>query len=272
MIGAYLRAVSFNVTADAYARFMGRYAEPLAVQFANLADVRAGQRALDVGCGPGALTARLMQRLGTQAVSAIDPSASFVSAIRARFPELDVRSGVAEQLPFADASFDVVLAQLVVHFMTDPVLGLAEMTRVTRLGGLVAACVWDHAGGGGPLTLFWRAVHDVDPQARDESGLAGAREGHLAELCEAAGLTQVRSTTLTVRVRFSTFADWWEPFTLGVGPAGAYLTQLDEVRRDLLRTRCAQLLPPAPFEVAASAWCVVAPIPLTSVTGEDPSV
>jgi hypothetical protein len=101
-------------------------------------------------------------------------------------------------------------------------------------------------------------VHDVDPEARDESGLAGAREGHLAELCAAAGLNQITPTTLTVRVGFSTFADWWEPFMLGVGPAGAYLTQLDQARRDRLRTRCAELLPPAPFEVAASAWCVVA--------------
>jgi SAM-dependent methyltransferase len=250
--------VTFNVSADAYARFMGRYSEPLAVQFATVAQVRAGQRALDVGCGPGALTAQLVQRLGTAAVSAIDPSASFVAAIRARFPGIDVRSGIAEQLPFPDAGFDVALAQLVVHFMTDPVSGLAEMARVTRPGGRVAACVWDHAGGSGPLAVFWRAVHDVDPAARDESGLAGAREGHLAELCEAAGLNQITPTTLTVRVGFSTFADWWEPFMLGVGPAGAYLTQLDQGRRDRLRTRCAELLPAAPFEVAASAWCVVA--------------
>lgn len=91
---------------------------------------------------------------------------------------------------------------------------------------------------------------------RDEAELAGAREGHLAELCDAAGLTHIEQTTLTVNVQYATFADWWEPFTLGVGPAGAYVTQLDERRRDVLRTRCSQLLSPAPFEVAASAWCV----------------
>jgi SAM-dependent methyltransferase len=248
--------MTFNVTADAYARFMGRYSEPLAVQFAKLAHMRPGHRALDVGCGPGGLTAQLVERLGADAVSAIDPSDSFVAAIRARFPEVDVRPGVAEHLPFPDDSFDLALAQLVVHFMTDPVSGLQEMARVTRPGGLVAACVWDHAGGGGPLATFWRAVHDMDPRARGEAELAGAREGHLAELCEAAGLKHIEPTSLTVKVRFTTFADWWEPFTLGVGPAGAYVTQLDEARRDVLRTRCAQLLPPAPFEVAASAWCV----------------
>jgi hypothetical protein len=125
-------------------------------------------------------------------------------------------------------------------------------------GGRVAASVWDHAGGSGPLSAFWRAVHDVDPAARDESGLAGAREGHLAELFAAAGLTDIEQTTLTVSVRFATFAEWWEPFTLGVGPAGAYVTALDRARQEALRARCEQVLPAAPFEVAASAWCVLA--------------
>jgi SAM-dependent methyltransferase len=248
--------VSFNVAADSYTRFMGRFSEPLAMQFAELAGVRAGQRALDVGCGPGALTAQLVARLGGGAVSAVDPSASFVAAIRARFPEIDVRCGAAERLPFTDDSFDVALAQLVVHFMTDPVAGLAELGRVTRPGGLVAACVWDHGGGGGPLATFWRAVRDLDPQARDEADLAGAREGQLAELFAAAGLRHIEPASLTVTVRFATFADWWEPFTLGVGPAGAYVSQLAEARRAALRTRCALLLPAAPFQLAASAWCV----------------
>lgn len=248
--------MSFNVPATAYARFMGQYAEPLAARFAELADARPGQRALDVGCGPGALTAQLVQRLGAASVAAVDPSEPFVEATRARLPGVDVRSGVAERLPFPDDSVDLALAQLVVHFMTDPVAGLRQMSRVTRAGGTVAACVWDHAGGGGPLATFWQAVRSIDPNAHDESDLAGAREGHLAELCDAAGLSNIESSSLTVRVPFATFADWWEPFTLGVGPAGAYVATLDEPRRELLRTRCEQLLPAAPFEIAASAWCV----------------
>jgi SAM-dependent methyltransferase len=248
--------VTFNVAADAYTRFMGRFSEPLAVQFAQVADLQAGQRVLDVGCGPGALTAQLVERLGVDAVSAIDPSASFVAALRERFPEIGVQSGVAEQLPFPADHFDAALAQLVVHFMTDPVSGLAEMARVTRPGGLVSACVWDHAGGGGPLTTFWGAVHDIDPGAHDEAELAGAREGHLAELFEAAGLNQVEPMSLTVNVGFPTFEDWWEPFTLGVGPAGAYVTQLDQTDQENLRLRCAQLLPATPFHISASAWCV----------------
>lgn len=248
----------FDVSADAYDRFMGRFSEPLAVHFADLAQVQAGQRALDVGCGPGGLTRVLVARLGADAVSAIDPSASFVAAAQARFPDVDVRHGAAEELPFADDSFDVALAQLVVHFMADPVSGLAEMARVTRPGGLVAASVWDHGGDRGPLSPFWAAVHEVDPGARDEGTLVGSREGDLARVCTSAGLEHVEATSLTVTVRFPTFGDWWEPFTLGVGPAGAYVAALDDARRDVLRAHCAQQLPPAPFEIAASAWCVTA--------------
>jgi SAM-dependent methyltransferase len=248
----------FDVAADSYSRFMGRFSEPLAAPFAQLAGVRAGQRVLDVGCGPGPLTAQLVQRLGSGSVSAVDPSASFVAAIRDRFPGISVHRGIAERLPFADGTFDAALAQLVVHFMADPVAGLAEMARVTRSGGLVAACVWDHAGGAGPLAVFWRAVHDLDPGARDEAGLPGAREGHLADLCAAAGLQHIEPGLLTVEIQFPTFTDWWEPFTLGVGPAGAYVSQLSQAQRQALRTRCAQLLPSAPFRIRASAWSVLA--------------
>jgi SAM-dependent methyltransferase len=248
--------VSFDVAADSYDRFMGRFSEPLAARFAEAAGVESGQRALDVGCGPGALTARLVERLGADAVTAIDPSVSFVAAFRERFPGVDVHVGAAEQLPFPDGEFDCTLAQLVVHFMADPVQGLRDMARVTRAGGVVAACVWDHAGGRSPLTPFWRVVTELDPGARTEDRLAGAREGHLAELYGAAGLTDSDTTVLTVGTHFATFSDWWEPFTLGVGPAGAYVTSLDDARREALRARCEQQLPAAPFELAASAWCV----------------
>jgi SAM-dependent methyltransferase len=248
--------VTFRVSADAYGRFMGRFSEPLAVQFAELAHVRPGDRVLDVGCGPGALTAQLVDRLGAPAVSAIDPSPEFVAAARGRFPGLDVRDGAAESLPFDDDSFDATLAQLVVHFMADPVAGLREMGRVTRSGGLVAASVWDHGGSGGPLSLFWQAVRDIDPDNVGERELPGSQEGQLAELFEQAGLRSIDPSKLTVTVPLATFADWWEPFTLGVGPAGDHVAGLDDVGRETLRARCEQLLPPAPFEVAASAWCV----------------
>ncbi|HEY7399362.1 MAG TPA: methyltransferase domain-containing protein [Actinomycetota bacterium] len=246
--------MSFEVEPDAYDRFMGRYSQPLAPRFADFAMVAGGDRALDVGCGSGALTAVLAARLGPDAVSAVDPSETFVAAVRSRQPGVEVQQAIAEHLPFEAAAFDAALAQLVVHFMTDPVEGLREMRRVTRGGGVVAACVWDHAGGEGPLGVFWEAARELEPGLEDESGLAGAREGHLAELFESAGVREVVDTQLSVTVGHPTFDEWWAPFTLGVGPAGAHVTTLDEERRARLRERCRQLLPAAPFELTAKAW------------------
>jgi SAM-dependent methyltransferase len=246
--------VSFTVGAGAYDRFMGRYSVPLAPRFADFAGVAAGQRVLDVGCGPGALTAELVARLGPAAVSAVDPSEPFVAAARERHPGVSVQRAAAEQLPFGDREFDAALAQLVVHFMADPVAGLREMARVTRKQGVVAACVWDHAGGQGPLSLFWEAARELDPDIEDESQLAGAREGHLAELFRAAGLHEIEESALTVGVDHPSFDDWWEPFTLGVGPAGGHVAGLDPTGRDRLRELCRQRLPAAPFVVTAAAW------------------
>jgi SAM-dependent methyltransferase len=251
--------VSFDAGADAYLRFMGRFSEPLAVSFADLAGLSRGQRVLDVGCGPGALTAELVRRQGTARVSAVDPSDSFAAAVRERLPGVDVGLAAAEQLPFPDASFDVVLAQLVVHFMADPVAGLREMGRVAGQRGTVAACVWDYAGGRGPLSLFWRAARDLDPAAPDESALAGVREGHLAGLFGQAGLGPVRTGVLTVRLRYASFAEWWEPLTLGVGPPGAYVAALSDADRVAVRERCRDLLPDGPIEVTASAWAAACP-------------
>ncbi len=244
--------MGFDVVADSYMAFMGRYAEPLAGLFLGAAGVGPGQRALDVGCGPGALTARLADALGPDHVVAVDPSESFVGAARERCPGVDVRQGVAEELPFADGSVDVALAQLVVLFMADPVAGLREMGRVSR--GVVAATVWDHGGGTGPLSTFWAAVKDIDPTETGEGDRAGAREGHLAELFRAADLSDVEDGVLTVTVPYATFEQWWHPYTLGVGPAGDYVDRLDDRQRDALRDRCRQRLPEAPFEIQASAW------------------
>src|SRR4030095_3810206 len=143
--------MNFNVAAESYDRFMGAWSQPLSPQFADLARIRRGDRALDVGCGPGNLTTELVGRLGDEAVAAVDPSEPFVTAARVRHPDVDVRMASAEALPFPDRAFDAALAQLVVHFMTDPVAGLREMARVRRTGGTVGACVWEHARRDGPL-------------------------------------------------------------------------------------------------------------------------
>ncbi len=233
---------------------MGRYSVPLAPRFADLASVAAGQRVVDVGCGPGALTTELVVRVGAAAVAAVDPSESFVAAAQERHPTVEVHQAAAEQLPFEDDSFDAAVAQLVVHFMADPIAGLREMARVTRPDGVVAACVWDHQGGSGPLSLFWRAVHDLDASFAGEAGLAGAGDGQLVRLFREAGLRQVEQHLLWVAVEHESFEEWWEPFTLGVGPAGAYVAGLDAAGRARLREQCHRLAPAAPFVVEAAAW------------------
>jgi SAM-dependent methyltransferase len=247
----------FSVPADAYDRFMGRYSVPLAPKFADHAGVSPGQQVVDVGCGPGALTAVLVERLGASAVAAADPSEPFVEAMRARQPGVDVRRAPAEDLPFDDDAFDAALAQLVVHFMADPVAGLREMRRLTRPDGIVAANVWSHGEGRGPLSPFWKVVHELDPGARDESGLAGSRQGQLEALFEEAGMREVEESALSVEVEHETFDEWWAPYELGVGPAGAYVAQLDEHARMELREACRERLPDAPFVMEAQAWTAV---------------
>ena len=229
---------------------MGRYAEPLARAFGAFAGVEAGDKVLDVGCGPGALTAHLLS-VGAE-VAAVDPSPPFVDAIRERFPAVDVRRGTAEDLPYDTAAFDAALAQLVVHFMMDPLVGIGQMARVTRRGGVIAACVWD--GPTGALAPFWDAVHVIDPEAEDEALLSGARMGHLTDLFEAAGLRDVEEVSIAVDYVHPTFEEWWEPYTLGVGPAGDYVQRLDEDGRARLASVARERLGSGPFTVSATAW------------------
>jgi SAM-dependent methyltransferase len=258
--------VAFDVEADSYDRFMGRYSARLAPAFADFARVGPGQVVLDVGCGPGALTGEVVRRAGPAAVVAVDPSASFVRAIRSRFPDVEVHEAPAERLPLASGRFDRTLAQLAVHFMDDAVGGLREMARVTRPDGVVAACVWDFAEGGRPLSLFWQVAGELDPDAPGEVARPGTRRGHLAELFGAAGCVGVEETTLTVVAEHPTFEDWWQPYTLGVGPAGSYVAGLGPAHREALAARCRDRLPDAPFSVEATAWAVRA-----APTGTDES-
>ena len=248
--------MSFNVGADAYDRFMGRYSVLLAPLFTDFAGITAGHRVLDVGCGPGALTGELIRRIEPSDISAIDPSEPFVDAARERYPVVTVRRAAAEEIPFEDGAFDAALAQLVVHFMADPVAGLREMGRVTRSQGVVAACVWDLAGGKAPLSMFWSAARELEPDVEAESGMAGAREGHLAQLFHEAGLRGIEESALAISVEHQSFEEWWQPYTLGVGPAGKYAAGLDPARQDELREVCRRRLPAAPFTLTAQAWAV----------------
>ncbi len=246
--------MTFDVAADAYDRFMGRYSTQLSAGLADLARVDTGQKVIDVGCGPGALTTELVRRLGADGVAAVDPSESFVEAARARHPGVDVRRSGAERLPYENDTFDAALAQLVVSFMTDAVAGLTEMARVTRPDGAVATSVWDLAGERAPISPFWQVVRELDDRAVDESDMSGARAGHLVELFEAAGLRDIEETELSASVAYESFDEWWTPYTLGVGPAGAYTKTLDATGLAALRERCQSLFPEAPFTLTSVAW------------------
>ncbi|MCW2983043.1 MAG: class SAM-dependent methyltransferase, partial [Conexibacter sp.] len=237
--------MSFNAPAEAYDRFIGRYSAELARALMGVAGVQAGERALDVGCGPGGLTSELVALLGAGSVAAVDPSASFAAACRERLPGVDVQVAAGEALPFADASFDRVLAQLAINFMDDPVAGAAEMARVVRGGGSVAAAVWDYAGEMTLLRAFWDAATALDPgaAARDEGrAMPCCTPPELRELWAGAGLRDVAVAPVVVGAGYDDFEDLWAPLELGVGPAGAYTAGLapqpraalkDELRRRL---------------------------------------
>jgi SAM-dependent methyltransferase len=249
--------MSFEVAGSDYDRFMGRYSRLLAPQLADYAGIVGGQRVIDVGSGPGALTVELVARLGPDRVVAADPSPPFIAALRERLPGVQAVQAPAQALPFADGAFDAALAQLVVHFMKDPVAGVREMARVTRPGGVVAASTWDLAGDRTPLSVLWRAARSLDGGVHDESGLPGAREGQLAGFFRQAGLTEVESTEHEVPFTPATFEEWWDPFELGVGPAGQYVASLDDERRAAVRERAREILPDARPAVAWVARGVV---------------
>jgi ubiquinone/menaquinone biosynthesis C-methylase UbiE len=254
-------AESFFASAEAYGRLVGRYSAPLARALLDFARVAPEMRALDVGCGPGGLAAVLAERLGPANVAAVDPSEPFAEACRARVPGIEVGVASAEALPFADATFDAVLSQLVVNFIGDPEQGVREMARVTRRGGTVGACVWDYAGEMTLLRTFWDAAHEVEPEraaVADESTMRWCGEGELAELWSAAGLEDVRFGALVVRAQYEDFDDLWSPFPTGIGPAGAFAKSLDEERRGRLREALRRRLDvgDGPFELSARAWAV----------------
>jgi SAM-dependent methyltransferase len=257
-------ARTFSVDGDSYDRFMGRYSAGLAAPFTDTVGVMAGDDALDVGCGPGALTAILAERLGADRVAACDPSPPFVAACAERLPTVDVRHGRAEDLPFDADSFDHALAQLVLHFVSEPDRAVAEMRRVVRPGGTVAACVWDFAAGMEMLRAFWDAAVAIDPSAPDEAGtLRFGGTGEIAEVFRAGGLTDVRESTLATSSSYGSFDELWAGFLAGIGPAGAFCTRLDAEQQGRLRAGLFERVgsPTGSFTLGAVARCAVGRVP-----------
>jgi SAM-dependent methyltransferase len=247
--------MEFTAAADKYDRFMGRYTRSLAPLLVEAAEIRGGMKVLDVGCGPGGLAEELAGVVGAESVAAIDPAPQFAEACQARIPGGDVQVGAAEELPWPDASFDATLSSLVIAFMADADKGVAEMARVTRPGGTVAACMWDIAGGGMTmLRTFWQAARELDPDTAGERNRPGIAEGDIADRFRRAGLDDVVEGTHEASADYQDFDDFWTPFTFAVGPAGQHLESLAPERQDQLRELCRERLPEGAFSLTARAW------------------
>lgn len=257
-------ARTFGVAGATYDSFMGRYAHPLAELFADAAGVVPGDTAIDVGCGPGALTGVLVGRLGTDAVYACDPSPTFCDECALRHPGVSIKQGRAEAIPFEAGTFDHAMAQLVLHFVSDPEAAAREMERVVRPGGRVAACVWDYENGMEMLRAFWDAAVSVDAEAPDEAGAPRfGQPGEIAKLFASAQLDRIEESTLNVASTYASFEELWNGFLAGVGPAGSYCVSLPDTARDRLRSALFTRLgsPQGSFTLGAAAHCAVARVP-----------
>jgi SAM-dependent methyltransferase len=247
-------------TASAYERFMGRWSRKLAESFAAFADVGGAARVLDVGCGTGALASAILSAYPAAAVTGIDPSAAFVESCRDNYPAARFEVGDVLHLPFDDRSFDASLACLVLNFVPSPHEAIAEMSRVTTVGGTIAAALWDHAEGMTMLHAFWEAADKVDPSRPSGEAQPTLGRDALAALWSAAGLREVRLVSLTVEMAFSSFDDYWSPFSAGQGPAGVYAASL--LPEDLaaiariLRTRFLGERPDGAFTLHSRAWAI----------------
>jgi len=256
--------------AQAYERFMGRWSKllaPLLVEFGSVPDKG---RMLDVGSGTGALAFSIAGLRPNCQVLGIDPSKEYVGYAGSRNPfpkRAAFEVGDAQQLRFATAEFENSLSLLVFNFIPDPLKALGEVRRVTNLGGCVSAAVWDYGEGMKMLRIFWDAVVAVDPAAakRDERNMPLCRAGELAELWRQGGLERVDERPLDITLRFASFADYWDPFLLGQGPAGSYVRTLKVDRRNTLRDEVKQRLAvkteDTPFMLPARAWAVRGIVP-----------
>ena len=249
--------------AEAYERFMGRWSSllaPLLVDFTNPPDEGA---VLDVGSGTGALAFSIARMRPHCRVLGIDPAKEYVAFANSRNRFRDrarFEVGDAQQLRSSDGEFESSLSLLVFNFIPDRMKALREVIRVTKPGGFVSAAVWDYGAGMRMLRVFWDAAVAVDPRARkaDEADMPLCRAGELGEFWRQGGLEHVEERPLDITMRFESFADYWDPFLLGQGPAGAYVQSLDAVRRQALRDevkrRLSLSVEKAPFPLPARAW------------------
>jgi SAM-dependent methyltransferase len=249
---------------DAYEPYIGRWSRLVAREFIAWLAVAPGSDWLDVGCGTGALSQTIVDHASPGSVVSVDPSPGFVEYAKARVSGGNVRFGVgdARSLPVATASVDVAAAALVLNFVSEPALAVAEMARVVRPAGVVAAYVWDYAERMELIRRFWDAAIALDASARelDEAHrFPLCQPQPLAELFAAARLLDIEVRAIDVPTRFRDFDDFWAPFLGGQGPAPGYATALDDARRNALRDHIRARLPIAPdgtIRLVARAWAV----------------
>lgn len=223
--------------AEKYDSYMGRWSRRLAPMFLDFAGLADGENVLEVGCGTGSLTFMLSNRAELSYVEAVDYDADFVAAARRRNsdPRINISEGDACSLQFADRAFDRALSMLVLHFVADPERAIAEMRRVVREGGIVAATVWDIFGGMPALRMFWDSAATLDPVANHHRNSSLMRPmTQPSELCCAflkAGFLDVRETELVIRMDFTNFDDYWIPLMTGQGKHSEFMSALSKPNR-----------------------------------------
>lgn len=250
--------------AAAYEALMGRWSPLLAEALVAFAGVAAGDEVLDLGCGTGSLALLLAERAPAQRILGIDIAAPYIAhaATRSSDPPLAFALGDGCALALPDHHFDCSFSLLALNFMASPPRAIAEMRRVTRPGGVVAAAVWDFAGGLVYQRIFWDTAAALDPEADRARARHFSnpltREGALAAAFQAASLRETEARPLTIRLRYRSFSDYWQPIRNAQGPISDYVKRLSPDRLATLaaaleRTyRCGG--EDGPRSMAATAW------------------
>ena len=252
-----------------YEPYMGRWGRLVATELLRWLEPPDGLDWLDVGCGTGGVSEVILQRAQPRSVRGVDSSAGFVEHARTHVtdPRAAFEVGDAQSLPVGSAQFDAAVSGLVLNFVPEPALAVREMKRAVRPGGVVAAYVWDYAGGMELIRHFWDAAVALDRKALElDEGrrFPLCRPEPLLELFARGGLDGVEAKPIDVDTVFRDFDDYWTPFLGAQGPAPGYAMSLDEEGRGALRDAIRAALPVSgdgSIPLVARAWAVRGRVP-----------
>ena len=249
---------------EAYEPYVGRWSRLVAREFLRWLNAGPNGRWLDVGCGTGALSLAILETASPREVTGIDPSEDFIAyaAMKIPDPRANFKTADACRLPFETRTFDTAVSGLVLNFIPDIAKAAAEMSRVAKPGGTVAAYVWDYAGQMQLMRHFWDAAVELDSSAFELD------EGKRFPICNPAALSEVFQKTdlkgvatkaIDVPTHFRDFDDFWQPFLGGQGPAPTYAMSLTEEKRTALRQNIRARLPiqsDGSIHLIARAWAI----------------